>query len=306
MTIREIQDEIVRLKEARGFYLLAHSYQPRAITEIADFAGDSYALSVKAAQVPQENILMCGVRFMAETAKILSPKKHVFLSAANAGCPMAEQFNATVIRQYKAQHPEVDVVAYINTTAELKTLCDVCVTSSSAVKIIAKLENNEILFLPDCNLGAYVQSQLPQKHIHLLKGGCPVHAAMTEKDVNLAQRAHPGALLLVHPECPPEVCDAADYVGSTSGIMKFAKESAAREFIIGTEISIAEILQNECPEKRFYPLSKKLFCPNMKATTLMDVYHILNGDGAAEEILMSEEKMNQARVCIDKMIALGG
>lgn len=305
MNIREIQEEICRLKKERDFCILAHSYQARDIAEIADFTGDSYALSVKAKSTPQQNILMCGVRFMAETVKILSPEKNVYLSNPVAGCPMAEQMDKELIRQVKLAYPDHTVVAYINTTAELKTICDVCVTSSSAVKIVSQLSNDQILFIPDCNLGAYVQKQLPEKKIKLLQGGCPIHASVTQKDVLAAKKAHPHALMLVHPECKPVVCDTADYIGSTSGIVQYAMESPEKEFIIGTEISIAETLQNACPEKRFYPLSKKLICENMKSTTLMDVYHCLK-DGEGAEINLDNRTISKARMCIDRMIALGG
>lgn len=305
MKIREIQDEILRLKQEKDFCILAHSYVSQEIGEIADFTGDSYALSVKAKSTPQKNILMCGVRFMAETVKILSPEKKVFLSNPHAGCPMAEQMDKELIHAVKMQNPGYTVVAYINTTASLKTICDVCVTSSSAVKIVSQLSNDKILFIPDCNLGAYVQSQLPDKKIKLLQGGCPVHAAMTAKDVEKAKKLHPDALFLVHPECRPDVCRYADYSGSTSGIMEYAMASDAKEFIIGTEISIAESLQYACPEKRFYPLSKNLICHNMKATTLMDVYHCLR-DGEAAEVDLDSATIAKARLCIDRMIALGG
>lgn len=305
MKIREIQDEILRLKQEKDFCILAHSYVSQEIGEIADFTGDSYALSVKAKSTPQKNILMCGVRFMAETVKILSPEKKVFLSNPHAGCPMAEQMDKELIHAVKMQNPGYTVVAYINTTASLKTICDVCVTSSSAVKIVSQLSNDKILFIPDCNLGAYVQSQLPDKKIKLLQGGCPVHAAMTAKDVEKAKKLHPDALFLVHPECRPDVCRYADYSGSTSGIMEYAMASDAKEFIIGTETSIAESLQYACPEKRFYPLSKNLICHNMKATTLMDVYHCLR-DGEAAEVDLDSATIAKARLCIDRMIALGG
>ena len=305
MKIREIQEEILRLKKERDFCILAHSYQTSDILEIADFTGDSYALSVKAKDTPQKNVLMCGVRFMAETVKILSPEKNVYLSNPTAGCPMAEQMDKEMIRAVKMQYPDYTVVAYINTTAELKTICDVCVTSSSAVKIVSQLSNDKILFIPDCNLGSFVQQQLPEKKIKLLQGGCPIHAALTAKVVRLAKEAHPHALMLVHPECRPVVCEQADYIGSTSGIVNYAMQSDAKEFIIGTEISIAETLQNACPEKRFYPLAKKLICENMKSTTLMDIYHILK-DGEGTEIQLDSKTIAKARCCIDRMIALGG
>ncbi|MCD8356712.1 MAG: quinolinate synthase NadA [Clostridia bacterium] len=303
--IRDIQDEILRLKKEKDVCILAHSYQAREITEIADFTGDSYALSVKAATVPHRNVLMCGVRFMAETVKILSPEKRVYLANAIAGCPMAEQMDRDMIAAVKEQYPEYTVVAYINTTAELKTICDVCVTSSSAVKIVKKMKGDKILFIPDCNLGRFVAEKVPEKQFKLLQGGCPIHARVRQQDVIKAREQHPDALLLVHPECQPEVFEQADYVGSTSGIMEYAKNASANEFIIGTEISIAEHLQYDCPQKKFYPLTKELICPNMKATTLVDVLSALRGN-SGEEITMDEQTRMAAKKCIDEMIRLGG
>lgn len=302
--IREIQDEILRLKKEQDVCILAHSYQAREIAEVADFVGDSYQLSVKATTAPQKTVIMCGVRFMAETVKILSPEKTVYLANPIAGCPMAEQMDRDLISMWKRANPDYTVVAYINTTAELKTICDVCVTSSSAVKIVKKLESDKIVFIPDCNLGQYVADQVPEKEIKLLQGGCPIHAAVTAKDVEKARAQHPDALLLVHPECVPAVVNQADFVGSTSAIMEYAKASDAKEFIIGTEISIAEHLQYDCPKKEFYPLSKKLICPNMKSTTLVNVLHVLQGR-AGEEIRMDEETRLAAKRCIDEMIRLG-
>lgn len=303
--IREIQEEILRLKKKNDVCILAHSYQASEITEIADFVGDSYALSVKAQDVPQKNVMMCGVRFMAETVKILSPEKNVYLANPIAGCPMAEQMDRELISAVKKQFPDYAVVAYINTTADLKTVCDVCVTSSSAVRIVKEMEADKILFIPDCNLGQYVADQVPDKQIKLLQGGCPIHARVQKRDVDKARALHPNAKLLVHPECQPEVVREADYVGSTSGIMNEAKQSDEKEFIIGTEISIAEHLQYACPEKKFYPLTKELICPNMKATTLIDVLNVLRGEGG-EEIVLEEETRLAAKRCIDEMIRRGG
>ena len=293
MTVRELQDRILEEKKKRDFCILAHSYQAKEITEIADFTGDSFALSKKAQTVANQNVLMCGVRIMAVTVKLLSPEKRVFLSNPQAGCPMAEQMDVELISG----------VAYINTTSELKTVCDVCVTSSSAVDIVRKLENDKILFIPDCNLGSWVAEQVPEKTFKLLSGGCPIHARVSAEDVRREKALHPDALLLVHPECKPEVVRLADYVGSTSGIVNYAKASDSREFIIGTEVSIAEELRYACPDKRFYPLSKNLICPNMKLTTLPDVLDAITGGG--EEIILPEETRLAARRCIDRMIELG-
>ena len=233
---------------------------------------------------------------------MLSPDKRVFLANSEAGCPMAEQMDPFIISQLKEKEPDRTVVAYINTTAALKTVCDVCVTSATAVKIVDRIKNNKILFIPDCNLGSYVQKQLPDKDIKLLQGGCPVHASVTLQDLKSVKEKHPEALVLVHPECRPEVTDAADYIGSTSGIMKYAMESDHKEFIIGTEISITEHLQYKCPDKEFYNLSKKILCPNMKLTTLMDVYKTLQNldNGKAFEIKMDMEEIEKAKVCINE------
>ena len=301
---RELQDEIIRLKKEKDICILAHAYQSHDIWEVADYVGDSYGLSQQAAKAPRKTVLMCGVRFMAETVKILSPEKKVILSNADAGCPMAEQMDVELISGVKEKYKDYTVVAYINTTSELKTICDVCVTSSSAVKIVKNIDNPNILFIPDCNLGKWVADQIPEKNIKLLQGGCPTHVRMSVKDVEAARNAHPDALLLVHPECLPEVTALADYKGSTTGIMDYAKKSDAKSFIIGTENSIVQHLQFECPDKQFYPLSKDCICHNMKLTTLGDVYNCVLGCGG-EEIVMDEDVRQKAARCINTMLTLG-
>ena len=310
MTVRELQDNIIKLKKQTNTAILAHCYQAREICEVADFVGDSYKLSVDAKGVAEENIIFCGVHFMAETAKMLSPQKHVYLSSKHAGCPMAEQMDRDMISAIRAQEPDRTVVAYINTTAALKTVCDVCVTSSSALKIVKALDSDKILFIPDCNLGDYIKKQCPDKDIKLLQGGCPTHARITVSEVMKAKEEHPNALFLVHPECTPKVVELADYVGSTTGIMDYAKKSDNKEFIIGTENSIVEHLQYDCPDKLFYPVSRDLVCHNMKLTTLPDVYNTLLAISGEEreacEIIMDGELIAQARKCIDEMIRLGG
>ena len=305
MTVQKMQQEILRLKKEKDICILAHAYQSQAVLEVADFVGDSYGLSLEAAKVPQKGVLMCGVRFMAETCKILNPGKKVLLANPLAGCPMAEQMDVATLRKLKAQYPGYTVVAYINTTAELKTESDVCVTSSSALQICGALENDKILFIPDPNLGRYVAERLPEKTFAFWNGGCPRHMEASGADVRRAKASHPGALLLVHPECSPEVTGEADYVGSTTGIMDFAEKSDAREFIIGTENSIVEHLQFACPEKQFYPLSQALTCGDMKLTTLVDMYQALLGTGG-EEILLPDRIMEEAGRCIHRMVELGG
>ena len=303
--IKDLQQRIIELKKEKDVCILAHSYMSEDVCEVADFVGDSYALAVKAKTAPQSSVLMCGVRFMAETVKMLSPQKRVYLSHSEAGCPMAEQMDREVIAEVKKMYPDYAVVAYINTTAELKTIADYCVTSSSAVKICRAIPEKNILFIPDINLGTYVKNQIPEKNFKLLSGGCPTHARIEKNEVLKAKKMHPEAIVLVHPECRPEVVALADYVGSTSGIMNYAIQSDKKEFIVGTENSIVQHLQFKCLDKKFYPLSKNLICPNMKLTTLPDVYACLTDNGG-EEIFLDEQTRVAAVKCIDKMIELGG
>ena len=301
-TIKDIQNEIIELKKQNDVCILAHAYQTRDILEVADFVGDSYALSKHAAQAPQKTILMCGVRFMAETAKILSPGKKVILSHPDAGCPMAEQLTVDELRKLKTQHKDCAVVAYINTTSELKTECDVCVTSASALEVVKRLPQKNILFIPDCNLGSWLEKQIPDKNFHFINGGCPVHMQITANDAEIARAKHPDALLLVHPECLKEVTDKADYAGSTTGILKYVENSDAKQFIIGTDNSIVQHLQFSHPDKQFFPLSKSCVCKDMRLTTLVDVYNCVKGVGG-EEIVMSDETIKKARQSIDAMLA---
>ena len=284
MTIKEIQQEILRMKKEQDVCILAHAYQGQEILEVADYMGDSYGLSVQASKSDCKGVIMCGVRFMAETCKVLSPDKKVWLANPAAGCPMAEQLDLEGLRELKAKYPDYAVVAYINTTSELKTECDVCVTSSSAVQICSRLDNDKILFIPDPNLGRYVAEQMPEKTFAFYKGGCPRHIVVSAKDVEKARKAHPNALLLVHPECRQEVVEQADYVG--------------------TENSIVEHLQFDCLNKSFYPLAVPLTCMNMKITTLMDIYNCLKGRGG-EEIQLPENVIEGAGRCIRRMVELG-
>lgn len=305
MTVAEMKEAILAAKKENDFCVLAHAYQSHDIWEVADYVGDSFGLCVQASKSPAKNILMCGVRFMAETVKILSPQKRVFLSNPGAGCPMAEQMDKDLILGLKEQTPDVLIAAYINTTAELKTVCDVCVTSSSAVRILRALPARHILFIPDCNLGEWAAGQIPDKEIELVRGGCPTHVRISPGDVTRARKEHPDALILCHPECLPAVWSKADFVGSTTEIMDYAKKSDAPAFVIGTETSIVEHLQFDCPQKRFYPLSKDCVCHNMKLTTLSDVLGAVSGR-AGEEILMDSELIQNARKPIEAMLSYGG
>lgn len=304
MTVEQLQKMILEAKKENDVCILAHSYQNREICEIADIVGDSFKLSVEAQKVQNRKIVMCGVHFMAETAKLLSPDKTVVIASDEAGCPMAEQFTPEEVLSFKAEHPDYKVVSYINTTAALKCVTDVCVTSSSAVEIVGKLPDKNILFIPDKNLGAFVKAAFPEKNIVCWNGGCPVHSAMTAADVKAIKAKYPEAKFLVHPECPPEVCENADYVGSTAGIISYARKSDAEQFIIGTEISITSQLSYEMPAKQFFNLSRRLICSDMKATTLVHVYNAVCGKGGLE-ITFDEDTAAKARHCIDEMIRLG-
>lgn len=300
-TTRDLQDEIIRLKKEKDVCILAHAYQTHDILEVADFVGDSFGLSQQAANAPQNTILMCGVRFMAETAKILSPHKKVILSHPDAGCPMAEQLTVLELRALKSQYPDCATVAYINTTSELKTECDVCVTSASALEIVRSLPQKEILFIPDCNLGAWIEKQVPEKTFHFINGGCPIHMQLTAADVEDAKDKHPEALVLVHPECKKEVADRADFVGSTTSILKFVEESDKHQFIIGTDNTIVQHLQFTHSDKEFFAISKNCVCKDMRLTTLVDVYNCVLGI-SGEEIKISDETIKKAKECLDAML----
>ncbi len=299
----ELQQKILELKSKHDVCILAHAYQSHDIWEVADYVGDSFGLSLRAKDAVQRNVLMCGVRFMAETVKILAPEKRVILANPQSTCPMAEQYGKQQALELKEKYPGYTVVSYINTTAELKTVTDVVVTSSSAMRILGAMSEKNIIFLPDPNLGGWLTEKLPEKNIKLFDGGCPVHMKMSVDDVDRAKKLHPDALVLIHPECIGEVSSYADYVGSTTGIMDFAKESDSREFIIGTENSIVQHLRFELPEKKFYPLSKETICADMSITNLVDVYDALIETGG-EEIELDNATVLAARRPIDRMIEL--
>ena len=298
--LKEMQQEIMRLKRERDVCILAHSYMSEDICEVADFTGDSYALSVRAKTAPQSVVVMCGVRFMAETVKMLSPHKKVLLANPDAGCPMAEQFDKEMIAQLKESMPGYAVVAYVNTTAELKTVCDVCVTSSSALKICRAIPQKDIIFIPDINLGTYVAKNIPEKNFKLLHGGCPTHARMTKADALKAKAAHPGAEVLTHPECTEGVRALSDFIGSTADIIRRAGESGAESFIVCTEPGVLYELRTRYPSKRFIPVS--MACADMKKNTLEALYACLaEGKG---EVRMGEEEMNAARRPLERMLEL--
>ncbi len=301
--ISDIQEKIIQLKKEKDIAILAHSYQSPDILEIADLKGDSFKLSADAQSLSQKTLLLCGVRFMAETVKTLSPEKTVILPVENATCPMAEMINPRDVAAYKREHPQCKVVAYVNTTTELKAVSDVCVTSSSAVQIVSRMDAEEILFIPDQNLGSFVRANCPEKTIITWDGCCPVHNQVTEQEVLEMKRRYPGYKLLVHPECKPEVVRHADYAGSTAGILSYAR-SSSENILIGTEKSIADTLALEFPDRQFVPLSKCLICQDMRITNLVDVYRAMQGLSGCE-ITIGEEIRTKAKHAIDEMIRLG-
>lgn len=304
MTKQELKNAIIKEKKERGICILAHTYQDPDIIDIADISGDSYALSVAATKVPEKTVLMCGVRFMAETVKMLSPEKTVILSNKNAGCPMAEQLTVQEILDYKAKNPDHMVVAYINTTAELKTVSDVCVTSSSALRIVNKLPAKDIVFIPDKNLGDYVRKQIPDKNVHTLEGCCPIHHQILPEDVLEEKQKHRAAKVAAHPECRPEVLAHADFIGSTSAIIDFCKNSG-EDVIVVTERGVVDFLSREYKDKNFYQVkAQRLTCPNMKKTTLQGIYEAITGKNPCI-IEMDEELRLQAKKPIDMMLKYG-
>ncbi|MBQ2774903.1 MAG: quinolinate synthase NadA [Clostridia bacterium] len=298
---------IEQIKQLKGedTLILAHTYQPPEIIDAADITGDSFALSVAASKTQAKRVIMCGVRFMAETVKILSPEKQVILAAPQATCPMADQISPERVRKFKEENPDIPVVVYINTNSALKAECDVCVTSSSAVKIVSQLPQKDILFIPDQNLGAWVQKKLPDKNIILWDGFCPIHSKMTASDVLSAKAEHPKAKLAMHPECPAEALQYADVIGSTKAIIDFAL-STDEPVILGTERGVADYLIEKYPEKQFYHLCPdRLICPDMKMTTLDGLLECVKGNGG-EEIVLDPQTSEKAAVCIDNMLKYGG
>ncbi len=281
--ISEIQNKIKEIKHQKNICILAHLYQNREIAEVADFVGDSFELAEFGRSAEYENILLCGTKYMAENVKIFSPEKHIYTLGILELYSSKEQITSEMIVQMKVVEPERTIVAHIDTPLEIKAVSDICVTTSNAIDIIKNIPNDKILFIPDGNLGDYIKRSLPEKDIRFVHGSCSVYSDVNIDDVNRAKGLYPNALLLVNPKCSPEVVKQADYVGSETGIINFAKQAESAEFIIGTEISIKEILQYECPEKRFYLLSKNLISHDMKIITLNDVldtlYDIENGTG---------------------------
>jgi quinolinate synthase len=295
-------EEIKRLKKEKNAVILAHNYQIPEVQDIADVVGDSLKLSQEAAKTEADRIVFCGVHFMAESAKILSPTKKVLLPAKDAGCPMADMITAEDLRALKAQYPGVPVVCYVNSSAEVKAECDVTCTSSNATQVVESLKAERVIFAPDRNLGQYVQSLVPQTTFINWDGFCITHERIREEEVIAVKVAKPGVKVLVHPECNPIVVKHADFVGSTSAIIAFVRASSDESFIIGTEMGILHTLRKENPDKTFYLLSPSLICYNMKKTTLEDVYLALRDD--QYEITVEESVRLKAYAALKRMIEI--
>ncbi|MFO7873820.1 MAG: quinolinate synthase NadA [Bacteroidales bacterium] len=300
MPDNDIIKKIDAARKASNATILAHYYQIPEIQDIADHVGDSFALSRLATEVPADVIVFCGVDFMAESAKILSPQKKVLLPVKDAGCPMADMATAEEARHLKQQYPEAALVSYVNSTTEVKAESDLCCTSANAVNVIRTLPNKQIIFMPDKNLGAYAAYHIPEKEFILFDGYCPPHEEVMAIDVKLARDNHPDATLLVHPECRPEVREAADFIGSTSQIIKHAGESDHQSFIIGTEEGILHPLQKQYPDKTFYMLTDHFSCYNMKKTNLQHLLQSL--ETGKHEVEIDDDLMDRARKPLMRML----
>lgn len=298
---QELRDKIMRLKKERNAIILAHYYQRPEIQEIADFLGDSFGLAQKAATTDADVIVFCGVHFMGESAKILNMDKTVLIPDERAGCPMADMVNVSGLRKLKAQHPNAKVVAYINTSADVKAETDICCTSSNAKNVIESIDAEEIIWVPDKNLGHWV-SQFTDKNMIIWEGYCNTHDQLTVADVQALKEEHPDAQFVVHPECRPEVVALGDFVGSTTGILKYCRESNHKKFIVGTEDGVGYKLRLDSPDKEFIFASKYLVCPNMKVNNLKKVADCL--ETMQPQIYVPEEIADKARASLERMLSV--
>ncbi|MGN0197051.1 MAG: quinolinate synthase NadA [Candidatus Gastranaerophilaceae bacterium] len=299
---RKLVESIKELKKEKNAIVLAHCYQNVEIDEVADYVGDSLQLSRLAAQTDADIIVFGGVYFMAETAKILSPDKKVLLPKMDAGCRMSDMVDLQQIREFKSMYPNVPVVCYVNSSAEVKAEADICCTSANAVHVVESMKVPKILFAPDKYLGTYVANQLGNVEVVTYPGYCPTHLAILVEDVEAMKQKYPNAKVLAHPECHQAVTKLADYIGSTTGIMKYAKESDAKEFIIVTEKGVVDRLSRDYKDKKFYLVSNKAVCPNMKKNNLEDILHVLETE--ENEIFVEEEIAAKAKRAIERMIAI--
>ena len=300
MTVKE---RIQSLKEKHNAIILAHYYVPDEVQDIADYIGDSFYLSKVAAQTNADTLVLCGVSFMGESAKIINPDKTVLMPDLEADCPMAHMADIDKIKELRQQYDDLAVVCYINSTAELKKYSDVCVTSANALKIVRALPNKNIFFVPDENLGKYVASQVPEKHFIFNDGRCPIHAGLTADTLMRTKKAHPEAQVLIHPECTPDTLKLADYIGSTSGIIRYATESSCHSFIICTENGVMHELRKQNPDKEFYLADESFSCPGMKRITLEKVLDVLEHQN--HKITVDEQLRKDSMIPLERMLKLG-
>ena len=296
----DIQEKILSLKREKNAIILAHFYQTMDIQNIADHVGDSFELARLARAAEQPIIILCGVRFMAESAKILNPDKTVLLPALDAGCPMADMVTPEDVKNLRKQYPDAAVMCYVNSSAAVKAESDICCTSSSSVRVAKSLKEKRIIFVPDKNLGAYTASRVPEKEFILFHGYCPIHDHVSVNDVHAAKAAHPDARVIVHPECTSQVLELADYVGSTAGILDYVEKSSEKEFIIGTEIGVVERITQTMPNKSAYLLSSQLICSDMKKTRIGDVLNSL--ENGINEIKLPENELKGAQKSLERMV----
>ncbi len=297
----EIIKEIIQLKKEKNAVILAHYYVDGEIQEIADYVGDSYYLSKIAVNCKEDTIVFAGVKFMGESAKLLNPHKIVLMPDEDADCPMAHMCDEYFIQRKREEYDDLCVVTYINSTAHLKTLSDVCVTSSN-VKIVSQLPNKNILFIPDQNLGKHIAKMLPEKNFIFCNGYCPTHFRITVDELKEAKKLHPNAPVLIHPECRPELVELSDYSGSTAGIIDYARNDGHDEFIVVTEIGVLYKMQNENPHKKFYTVTKNQVCPNMKKNSLEKIRDCLKYQ--LNEVVLDEEFMEKAKKPLEMMHSL--
>ena len=298
--MKNIIERIKKLKREKNAIILAHSYQNVEIDSVADYVGDSLYLSQKAKETSAEIIVFAGVYFMAQTAKIISPEKKVLLPNLNAGCLMADMINLEQVKKFKEKYQNIPVVCYINSTAEVKSECDICCTSSNAVEIVKSLNVPRVLFVPDKNLGKYVESQLESVEVITYEGCCPVHDDVTVKNIEDARKLHPEAKVLIHPECSPIVSSMGDYIGSTSGIFDYVKNSDEKSFIIVTEKGVVDRLRRDYPQKEFFLISESMLCESMKLTTLNEILYSLENE--VNEITLDENVRKLSSNCIERML----
>lgn len=301
MNEQAMHKEIKKLSNAQNAIILAHNYQPKEIQDIADLCGDSLELSIQAAETEADVIVFCGVRFMAETASILSPEKTVLLPVQDAGCPMADMVTPEALKQRKQELNNIPVVTYVNSTAAVKALSDICCTSANVIDVVNSLDADEVLMTPDRNLSMYADANT-DKTIHFWDGYCPFHDNLTTQDILAARKAHPDAVVIAHPECPSEVLQLSDTIQSTSGMIRYAGESDSKEFILATEVGLLYPISKAHPKKKFYPASEKMLCPDMKKITLKDIISSLTD--LSGEVRVPENTRKDAIKAVQRMIDL--